>query len=281
MYNCEVFYSGDVNAWLETFGVIVLSLVGWLIGRACSNLPKPYWMVAYLIPLLVVFLIWLGHEDGGLEMVPPISWVAAGRTKFILAGFLAMMVLTIPLARVSSPRLRRLVWVFIVIFVASSCVWPFAASVLNRDYLLSFKTRFDRDGVCRQSTDYNCGPAAAVTALQKLGVDAEEGKIAVAAHTSSAMGTPPTILFETLGELFAKDGIVCEYRHFKDIPELRRAGLTIAVIKFGPLVDHYVTVLEVTDDRVIVGDPLDGKVEYSHEQFWRKWRRLGIVVRRR
>ena len=269
-----------MNPWLETVAVIGLSFVGWVAGRACSNLPKPYWMLSYLVPLFVVFLIWLGHEDGGLEMVPPVSWVAAGRTKFVLSGFVAMMVLTIPVARVSSPRLRRLVWLFLLIFVASSCVWPFAASALNRDYLLSFKTRIDRDGVCRQSTDYNCGPAAAVTALHRLGVDAEEGKIAVAAHTNRAMGTPPTILFDTLRELFGKDGIVCEYRHFKDIPELRRAGLTIAVIKFGPLVDHYVTVLDVTDDRVIVGDPLDGKAEYSYDQFWKKWRRLGIVLRR-
>ena len=269
-----------VNPWIETVGVVGLSLLGWLAGRACSKLPKPYWMLAYLLPLLIVFLIWLGRANGGLELVPPISWVAAGRMKFALCGFVAAMMLTIPVARVSNLRLRRLVWLFTAIFIGNCCVWPFAASALNHDYLLSCKTRLDQNGVCLQSTDYSCGPAAAVTALRKLGVEAEEGKIAVAAHTSSAMGTPPTILFDTLKEQFGKDGIRCEYRHFKDIAELRQAGLTIAVIKFGPLVDHYITVLEVTDDRVIVGDPLEGKVEYSFDKFQKKWRRLGIVVHR-
>ena len=89
--------------------------------------------------------------------------------------------------------------------------------------LLSFKTQIDRDGVCRQSTDYNCGPAAAVTALRRLGFPAEEGEIAVAAHTSSAMGTPPAILYDTLKGRYAQSGPGCEYRYFKDISELRSA----------------------------------------------------------
>jgi hypothetical protein len=235
MYKGGALFS-TMNPWVETLGVIGLSLAGCIAGRTCSKMPKPYWVTAYLVSLLVVFLIWLGHEDGGLEMMVPISWVAAGRTKFVLCGFLATMLLTIPLTRVSNARLRRLVWLFVGIFVANCCVWPFAASALNRDYLMSLPTRIDRDGVCRQSTDYNCGPAAAVTALQRLGFEAEEGKIAVAAHTSRAMGTPPTVLFETLTDAFRKEGLACEYRHFKDISELRQAGLTIAVIKYGPLI---------------------------------------------
>ena len=40
-----------------------------------------------------------------------------------------------------------------------------------------------------QSNGYNCGPAAAVTALRRLGLPAEEGELAILAHTSSAAGT--------------------------------------------------------------------------------------------
>jgi len=56
--------------------------------------------------------------------------------------------------------------------------------------------------------------------------------------------------------------------------------LTLAVIKYSFQFDHYVTVLEVTDDRVIVADPLVGKTSLSHAEFMLKWRRSGIVLKR-
>ena len=71
-----------------------------------------------------------------------------------------------------------------------------------------------------------------------------------------------------------------EYRSFNTISELKQAGLTLAVIKFGFMVDHYVTVLEVTDSEVIVGDPLDGLDRMSYEEFQQKWRFVGVVLKR-
>jgi ABC-type bacteriocin/lantibiotic exporter with double-glycine peptidase domain len=71
-----------------------------------------------------------------------------------------------------------------------------------------------------------------------------------------------------------------DYRAFQDLSELRRAGLTLAVVKFGFLVDHFVTVLDVTDTEVIVGDPLNGLERMSHEDFLKKWRYSGIVLAR-
>src|SRR5689334_7039145 len=107
MYN-RGFCSPRVNPWIETVFVVVLSVLGWLIGRLCSKLPKPYWVLSYLLPLAIVFLIWLGHASYVFETTPPVSWVSAGRNKFLLCGFLATFMLTIPLARVSNLRLRRL-----------------------------------------------------------------------------------------------------------------------------------------------------------------------------
>jgi ABC-type bacteriocin/lantibiotic exporter with double-glycine peptidase domain len=73
---------------------------------------------------------------------------------------------------------------------------------------------------------------------------------------------------------------VAKYRAFKDILELRQAGLTLAVVKFGFLVDHFVTVLEVTDAEVIVGDPLEGLDRMTWDEFRKKWRFCGIVLKR-
>jgi predicted double-glycine peptidase len=44
--------------------------------------------------------------------------------------------------------------------------------------------------------------------------------------------------------------------------------------------DHHVAILEVTDDEVIMGDPLEGKRSISHSEFEKVWRFSGIVLRK-
>ena len=73
---------------------------------------------------------------------------------------------------------------------------------------------------------------------------------------------------------------MAHYRAFKDISELKQAGLTLGVVKFGFLVDHFVTVLGVTDAEVIVGDPLNGLDRMTYDDFCKKWRFCGIVLER-
>jgi predicted double-glycine peptidase len=141
-------------------------------------------------------------------------------------------------------------------------------------------TKFDNDGICRQSNDYNCGPAAAVTALRKLGFSAEEGELAIEAHTSSATGTPPDILARTLQLRYGNLGLSSEFRVFHNLAELKAAGLTLAVIKYNFWVDHYVTILEVRDAEILVGDPFHGLRTFTRDEFEKKWRFVGVVLKR-
>lgn len=269
-----------MNPWLETFAVILLALAGAWLGRICSRLPKPWWLLGYFIPLSIVVLVGLPRINRSLEFVPPISWLVSGRTLFAMSGFVTAMVLVTPLSRVPQRRARQLVVAFIVVFAANASVWPFLASALNRRYQEAIVTQFDRDGICQQSTDYNCGPAAAVTALRRLGFPAEEGEIAILAHTSTAIGTPPDLLCSALQKRYQANGLKCEYRQFKSIAELNNGGITVAVIKFSFLLDHYVAVLRVTEDRIIVGDPSRGLRAYSYPEFSQKWRFIGVVLKR-
>jgi predicted double-glycine peptidase len=89
------------------------------------------------------------------------------------------------------------------------------------------------------------------------------------------------MLAEALQNEYGKDGLIAEYRSFKDISDLKQAGLTLAVIKYRFLVDHYVAVLEVTDTEVVVGDPLGGLARMSYKDFRKKWRFVGVVLKRR
>jgi hypothetical protein len=270
----------EVNPWLETIAVALLAVLGAALGRFFSRLPKPWWMLGYFIPLAVLCIVGLPRFDRSLEFKPPMCWLVSGRTLFAMSGFIITMILVTPLSRLQQPRARRLVMIFVAFMVYYSSIWPFLAAALNRRFQASLQTRIDKDGICEQSTDYNCGPAAAVTALRRLGLPAEEGETAILAHTSTAIGTPPDVLCRALKKRYARDGLSCEYRQFKSVSELNNGGITLAVIRFALLLDHYVAVLEVTDKEVIVGDPSRGLMRYSYREFEEKWRFIGVVLKR-
>ena len=80
--------------------------------------------------------------------------------------------------------------------------------------------------------------------------------------------------------LLASPQPVVDHGLFKSIEELRSAGLTLAVVKYGFLVDHWVTVLQVTDTEVVIADPLAGLDRQSYEEFAKRWRYEGIVLHR-
>jgi hypothetical protein len=270
-----------MNPWLESAAVTLLAFGGFLIGRWFSRLPKPYWTLGYFIPLALVLLYGMATRQPALAFVPPVSWMMMGRNKFAIIGLISTMVLTTPLSRLPLRRDRVGIGILMVLLVLVMSVWPFLAPAFNQSFLRQLRTNLDGKGVCHQSTDYTCGPAAAVTALRLLGLPAEEGEIAILAHTSSATGTTPDILARELQNHYGPAGLVAEYRLFKDVSELKDAGLTLAVIKFSFMQDHYVAVLQVTDTLVIAGDPLLGKTEYTHDEFKAKWRFSGVVLRRK
>jgi hypothetical protein len=203
-----------------------------------------------------------------------------GRKKFAIMGFVVALILTTPLSRLPKKRDRMVVCLLMSVMIFSATIWPFITPALARKELAKLETIINADGVCIQTTDYTCGPAAAVTALRHLGINADEGKLAILSETSSIEGTAPDLLAESLQKVYGKDGLIVECRPFKDISELKQAGLTLAVIKYNIFEDHWVAVLQVTDSQVVVGDPLGGLVKMSYDEFQQKWRFIGIVLKR-
>jgi len=61
----------------------------------------------------------------------------------------------------------------------------------------------------------------------------------------------------------------------------REEGVVVAVVALSFLIDHYVVVFEITDDAVIVGDPIGGKKRLTIAEFEARWRGVVVVVRRR
>jgi predicted double-glycine peptidase len=271
-----------MGPWLETLAVTVLAVTGVGLGLWFSRQRKPYWLLGYFIPLILVIGYAAAARKPALSLIPPISWLVMGRNKFASIALIATMVLTTPLSRIKQVRARVLISILMGLAVVQMSLWPFLAPAFNRAHLASLITQIDGNGVCRQSNDYDCGPAAAVTALRRLGFPAEEGQIAIWAHTSSATGTPPDILAQTLQDRYGKQGLISEYRVFNDWNELQQAGgLVLVVIRYTFWVDHYLTVLEVHDDHVLAGDPSRGLVWLSKNDFLVTWRFVGVVLKRR
>ena len=116
--------------------------------------------------------------------------------------------------------------------------------------------------------------------MRRLDIDATESDLAVCMYTSPALGTPADVLAASLQERYALFGLTCEYRAFDSVDELPRGTPVLAVVKFSFMVDHYVTVLDVDKDRVVVGDPAAGKLTYTRQQFEQASRSRGVVLRR-
>jgi hypothetical protein len=199
----------------------------------------------------------------------------ADRMEFAAIALICTILLTTPLSRLRQRRQRFAVFLFMVIFTAYFSVPPFLMPVFAYSHLSGLETTIDHDGVCLQSNGYNCGPAAAVTVLRKIGVPAEEGELALRAHSTRFAGTPTDSLCAAILSCYA---VPCRIIYCRNVHELRGKEPLIALVKFSFMVDHFVAVLSVTDTEVILGDLLEGIRTCTHKEFEKEWRKCVIIV---
>jgi len=222
----------------------------------------------------------LTRHNNGLHFISPFSWVAVGRARFITLSLAVSMGLTVPLSRLPHRFEKLMVCLLMAGFVTWFSALPLLVPALVKDRLLNLSTRFDVNGICRQTTDYTCGPAAAVTALGKLGLTAEEGELAVLSYSSPMTGTLPTCLSTAIENRYGADGLRCRYRRFDSVSQLKNAGVILAMVRETFLTDHCLTILDVSEDAVTVADPVTGTRLMPHGQFEQIWRFSGIVLER-
>jgi hypothetical protein len=107
-----------------------------------------------------------------------------------------------------------------------------------------------------------------------------EGELAILAHTSPVAGTLPSCLSDALKSKYGSMGLKCLYRHFDSIEELKNSGVTLAVVKSAFMVDHCVVILDVSNNKVTVADPVLGEISMPKELFEKIWQFSGIVLSR-
>ena len=268
-----------MDPWLETIAVVLVALLGIVLGKAFSRIRRPSWTLGYFVPLVLIAVLVAPRYANSLAFVPPFYWFT-GRIKFVILCLAVTMGLTTPLSRLPRKCEKFMTCVLMAVVVTWFSVLPFLVPALIKDRLLNLRTSVDSDGVCLQTTDYTCAPAAAVTALGKLGLPANEGEIAVLSHSSPITGTLPRCLYTALRNRYSGDGLKCRYRYFNSLAELADAGITLVVVRNTFLTDHCVTVLDVSNGTVTVADPVAGRLLISQKHFEKIWRFSGIVLER-
>ncbi len=266
---------------------VLVAIASLILGQRLSRARTRYWSLGWAASLLLIFSIGATHRWCELAFIAPFSWVGSGRSQFVTFSGAATLLLATLAPKL--PHRRQRIWVFAFLGFCVSIFGfaPLVLPVLLRSHHESLETQFFKGGVCKQPDSYNCGPAAAVTALGWLGwlgwlgFEAKLGDLAIRALTTPLTGTPPDLLLHALEERYGAEGLTCERRRFKSVREIPKNGVTIVVVKLSFLIDHYVAVKELTENEVVIGDPLIGIVRLSPEELERRWRNTGIVLTRR
>jgi len=258
----------------ETAGVTLLAGLGVALGRWFSQLRSRAWLVGYVVPLLLVGIMALYRHGLWVSPIPPFSWLLAGRVGFAAFAPICATLLTTLICRTQRRGQRFAVILLMLVSIVCFSVLPFLMPAFEYARLSRLETTMD-NGVCLQGNGFTCGPAAAVTVLRKIGIPAEEGELAIRAHSNRFAGTSMDSLCAAIRSAYH---VPCRTVFCRSVAELRGKEPFIAVIKYGFLVDHYVAVLSVTEDEVTLGNPLSGLRTCSQEDFEKEWRNWVILV---
>ncbi|MBN1457772.1 MAG: hypothetical protein JW912_07970 [Sedimentisphaerales bacterium] len=269
-----------MNSLAETLVVVFVSIAGAYIGRRLSISAGLYKAFGFIIPFLLIGLILAGRFFDSLIYYQPLASITIGHFRFMVLAFAISLGLTAAMPQLRYKWEKFVVVAVMLIFVVCFTILPCLVPVMLEGELSSLQTRINADGVCIQSKDYTCGPAAAVTALTKLGLDADEGQLAIHSRTSSITGTLPQDLYDAINDLYAKDGLECQFRKFDSVKELINGGITLVIMQDTFMVDHCVAVLDVSSDAVTIGDPEIGKISLPLSKFENAWKFAGIVLKR-
>ena len=262
--------------WFEPFIVFSILAAGAYVGHHLSDVKSKWWHLGYVIPLLVIWLLIAARLLPSISYQEPYSFVLQSRALW-LRGFFVMILFCTLAPRLELERQKRAVYAFVVM-MALFHLCPFLLPPLFVEQYSNLEDTWAVNNVCIQNTSQTCGPASAATALRALNIKASEAELATMARTSMIGGTMPWELAWAIECKFKKQGIACKVIHLSTIKELKNYIPFIATVYLSTFSDHYVTVLAVTDERVVIGCPLDGYKKLTHAEFEKVWRKGGIAV---
>jgi Peptidase C39 family len=251
----------------ELAAVCGLTWAGMQIGRRLSR--GRFWRWGVAVPFMIVGLVMTGHRVARLAFVAPVSWVLGAQVDPVVMAGATACLLTVLSTRMRQRRQRIALAVLMAVMVGFYGMTPLLLPIAVRGDLLAGVTTVDAHGVCLQTHGYTCGPAAAVTCLRALGVNAEEGRMAVEARCGPVVGTDGALLAQAVNRRYGAQGVRCGYRYVGTLEGLRLPAVaTVVSLRYG---GHDVAVLAVNAEEVIVADPMSGRDRWSRADFLAEW----------
>jgi hypothetical protein len=262
--------------WLLFAVVLALSaacaaLGAWLGGKSkrTATIAAAVGLSFLLLRLVLRFVPTLEYA------LLPYDWYAVVRPWWAMPpGFI---VLALGPRHMSTPLSRKGVAVFAVLVgcVAVEQLW-----ITARWDPATVKGKVERDGVCMQTTDYTCGAASAVMLLDQVAkIRTDERDMAERSWTNALTGTDELCVCRGLRQKLEGTGREVVFEH-ADWPRLRALGRpAMATVAYSFMVDHWVVVLEVRDDEVVLMDPLAGRTRRPLDEFVKTWRGDLIWIR--
>jgi hypothetical protein len=264
--------------WIEFIAVGLTALAGLLSGAVVSRLGKRPALIACLCVIIVILTLGGGWFVPISMYNPVVFALFAGRIKLILLAFLVPMGLASAMPYLPYKIERRGVLVMTAVSIYVFAVFPFLGAAMAGDVLAGVPASFDSNGVCRQSTSFTCGPAAAATALHRLGVDVSEGQMAVLSRSCPYIGTSDYNLIHAVNQAVSDKPIECTYGCWEELPKLSGRQVMLVILQQGVWMNHCVAILNTTDRAVVFADPAEGIITLSQKHFQKLWTGRGILL---
>jgi predicted double-glycine peptidase len=269
-----------VHSCLLAAGVAALLALGAWAGWRIGRLPGRWWMAAYAAGPALALLLYLERIGSPLAFSPPFSLLLGSRAEYVLRAMTLALI-----GGCVAGRARAVHWRWLPLgALAAGTLYlgaaPFLATQLVRQQLAGCSTRLV-NGVCIQSTTFTCGPTAAVTALRALDVDAGESALALRAGTNPVSGTLPADLCAAVRALYGREGVDAVYQPVASLSDLAARLPAVVMTSSSFMCDHYIAVLRVDSDGVLLGDPECGLRRTTAGRFASEWHGSAIVFQRR
>jgi predicted double-glycine peptidase len=153
-----------------------------------------------------------------------------------------------------APRLSLSQWGrrwLVPLVMAFALAVPYLKPILKPRPIRAMRPEW-REGVCLQSTFSTCGPAAAATILNRLGLQTSEKELSIEAFTS-ASGTENWYLARAIRRRGMKVAFECDKQLNGPLPAI----VGVRLKQMGNS-GHFIALLEKRSNQFVFGDPMTG-----------------------
>jgi hypothetical protein len=267
-----------VNPWIETILAACLASLALYLGRRLSMRSRRTAICTCGFAILLVVFLLTGRFCLAMTDCPPLFALVVGRSKFLILALVIPLGLTAPLPHLPRKTERLLTSAIMAVLVFIFGLFPFFGPAAFARTLYDLPNTIDPCGVCLQNTPYTCGPAAAVTALNKLGIHATEGMLAVQARTCPFMGTTTFDLCRAINGAAAKSGLKAVFCRLNSLDQLPKNSGVLLLLKEGFMLTHCVALLDISDQTVTFADPAEGMICLPKKIFTSLWTGQAIII---